>query len=84
LKKLAEDFGRATENWYAERSLARTEEATFWLETKSRAVGRFRSNEARCGVDAQNQQENGHQVAIKRTEWFQQKPSCGGLATCLE
>jgi transglutaminase-like putative cysteine protease len=30
LERLTEDFGRATAAWYQERSLARTEEPTFW------------------------------------------------------
>jgi hypothetical protein len=31
--QLADEFGRAVSNWYAERSLARTEEPTVWLDS---------------------------------------------------
>jgi hypothetical protein len=38
-QKLAEEFGRATSQWYEERNLARTEEPTLWLaEAKPRSL----------------------------------------------
>jgi hypothetical protein len=60
LVPLAEELGRATSAWYAERNLARTEEPTLWLESESPRLLAARERDSLASVPPESSPRDPH------------------------